>query len=234
MPFGIAVPARDRRHEERERRHEDEAEPDEARVAIDAVVATAEQKREAEDEQDVPDDASREGAADDLGQAPVDREQRDDKPRGFPERRVEEAADAGAGVVSRVLRRLADQPRERDERERGKDEELDVAEVEEEACGDRDRREAQQGPEDLSRHMARLQAMLRAVLFDWGDTLMQFEFDVELVEAGHRAGIAALGRDGDLDIEGMTEHFRKHYLPLFWVPGPLEAFGDPGVMAWIA
>ncbi len=73
-----------------------------------------------------------------------------------PERRVEEAADPGARVVRRVLRRLADQPRERDERERGEEEELDVAEVEEEVCGDRERREAQQGQEDLSRHAARL------------------------------------------------------------------------------
>ena len=63
--------------------------------------------------------------------------------------------------------------------------------------------------------------MLRAVLFDWGDTLMQFEFDLELVEAGHRAGIEALGRDGDLDTEALTAHFREHYLPLFWLPGTL-------------
>ncbi|MDX6424158.1 MAG: hypothetical protein QOI67_1629, partial [Gaiellaceae bacterium] len=31
--------------------------------------------------------------------------------------------------------------------------------------------------------------MLRAVLFDWGDTLMQFAYGPELVEAGHRAGL---------------------------------------------
>ena len=72
--------------------------------------------------------------------------------------------------------------------------------------------------------------MLRAVLFDWGDTLMQFEFDLELVEAGHRAGIAALGRDGDLDTEGMTAYFREHYLPLFWVPGTLEEIEYPGLI----
>ncbi|HLX32556.1 MAG TPA: HAD family hydrolase [Gaiellaceae bacterium] len=34
--------------------------------------------------------------------------------------------------------------------------------------------------------------MLEAVLFDWEDTLVHFEWDDELVEAGHRA---ALGRD---------------------------------------
>lgn len=34
--------------------------------------------------------------------------------------------------------------------------------------------------------------MIEAVLFDWGETLVHFEWDDELVEAGHRA---ALGRD---------------------------------------
>jgi HAD superfamily hydrolase (TIGR01549 family) len=72
--------------------------------------------------------------------------------------------------------------------------------------------------------------MLRAVLFDWGDTLMQFDFDPELVEAGHRAGIAALGRDGEPDTDGMTAHFREHYLPLFWVPGTLEEIEYPGLV----
>jgi putative hydrolase of the HAD superfamily len=72
--------------------------------------------------------------------------------------------------------------------------------------------------------------MLRAVLFDWGDTLMQFDFDPELVEAGHRAGIDALGRDGGLDTEEMTAYFREHYLPLFWVPGTLEEIEYPGLV----
>jgi HAD superfamily hydrolase (TIGR01549 family) len=72
--------------------------------------------------------------------------------------------------------------------------------------------------------------MLRAVLFDWGDTLMQFDFDPELVEAGHRAGIEALGRDGEPDADGMTAHFREHYLPLFWVPGTLEEIEYPGLV----
>jgi HAD superfamily hydrolase (TIGR01549 family) len=72
--------------------------------------------------------------------------------------------------------------------------------------------------------------MLRAVLFDWGDTLMQFDFDPELVEAGHRAGIEELGRDGEPDMDGMTAHFREHYLPLFWVPGTLEEIEYPGLV----
>lgn len=72
--------------------------------------------------------------------------------------------------------------------------------------------------------------MLRAVLFDWGDTLMQFEFDPDLVKAGHRAGIEALGRDGSLDVDGMTAHFTERYLPLFWVPGTLEEIEYPGLI----
>jgi HAD superfamily hydrolase (TIGR01509 family) len=72
--------------------------------------------------------------------------------------------------------------------------------------------------------------MLRAVLFDWGDTLMRFEFDPKLIEAGHRAGIAVLGRDGLLDTDAMTAHFREHYLQLFWIPGTLEEIEYPGLV----
>jgi putative hydrolase of the HAD superfamily len=72
--------------------------------------------------------------------------------------------------------------------------------------------------------------MLRAVLFDWGDTLMQFGYEPELVEAGHRAGLEALGRDGLPEIEGITAHFREHYEPLFWVHGALEEIEYPGLV----
>ena len=37
--------------------------------------------------------------------------------------------------------------------------------------------------------------MLDAVLFDWGDTLMRWSWDPALLDEGHRAGIAAIGRD---------------------------------------
>jgi putative hydrolase of the HAD superfamily len=72
--------------------------------------------------------------------------------------------------------------------------------------------------------------MLRAVLFDWGDTLMQFGYDPELVEAGHRAGLEALGRDGLPEVDLITAHFREHYEPLFWVPGTLEEIEYPGLV----
>jgi putative hydrolase of the HAD superfamily len=72
--------------------------------------------------------------------------------------------------------------------------------------------------------------MIRAVLFDWGDTLMQFAYDPELVEAGQKAGLEALGRDGLPEADAITAHFREHYEPLFWVPGTLEEIEYPGLV----
>ena len=73
-------------------------------------------------------------------------------------------------------------------------------------------------------------AALDAVLFDWGDTLMQFAYDPDLVAAGHRAGLEAIG-NGDLpDVERVTSHFREHYEPLFWVPGTVEEIEYPGLV----
>src|SRR5436309_2289027 len=73
-------------------------------------------------------------------------------------------------------------------------------------------------------------AVLDAVLFDWGDTLMQFAYDPDLVAAGHRAGLEAIG-NGDLpDVERVTAHFREHYEPLFWVPGTVEEIEYPGLV----
>jgi len=69
--------------------------------------------------------------------------------------------------------------------------------------------------------------VLEAVLFDWGDTLMQFAYSPELVSAGHRAGLAALGRDRLPEVEALTEHFRERYEPLFWVPGTIEEIEYP-------
>ena len=69
--------------------------------------------------------------------------------------------------------------------------------------------------------------MLEAVLFDWGDTLMQFAYSPELVSASHRAGLEAIGR-GDLpDVETVTARFREEYEPLFWAPGTIEEIEYP-------
>ena len=69
--------------------------------------------------------------------------------------------------------------------------------------------------------------MLEAVLFDWGDTLMEFAYSPDLVAAGHRAGLAAIGRDGLPEVDSLTEHFRERYEPLFWVPGTIEEIEYP-------
>jgi putative hydrolase of the HAD superfamily len=72
--------------------------------------------------------------------------------------------------------------------------------------------------------------MLDAVLFDWGDTLMQFAYSPDLVSAGHRAGLAAIGRDGLPQADEVTERFREEYEPLFWVPGTIEEIEYPGLV----
>jgi HAD superfamily hydrolase (TIGR01509 family) len=54
--------------------------------------------------------------------------------------------------------------------------------------------------------------VLRAVLFDWNNTLARFEWDDELLSEGHRAGLAAIGRGG---ADELTRRFREVEL----VPG---------------
>jgi putative hydrolase of the HAD superfamily len=69
--------------------------------------------------------------------------------------------------------------------------------------------------------------VLRAVLFDWGDTLFHFAYDEELLEAGWRAGLATLERD---DLPGPDETatvFRERYLPLLWLPGSVDEVEYP-------
>ena len=55
--------------------------------------------------------------------------------------------------------------------------------------------------------------MVDAVLFDWGHTLMDWVPEPELLEAGHRAGLEALGRDDLPELELVTARFRDTYLP---------------------
>jgi len=69
-----------------------------------------------------------------------------------------------------------------------------------------------------------------AVLFDWGDTLIRFVYDEALVEAGHRAGLAALERDDLPEVERVATHFRERYEPLFWAPGTVEELEYPGLV----
>jgi putative hydrolase of the HAD superfamily len=72
--------------------------------------------------------------------------------------------------------------------------------------------------------------VFEAVLFDWGDTLMQFEYDPALVEAGHRAGLEALARPDLPAVDALSKHFRERYEPLFWVPGTVEEIEYPGLV----
>jgi putative hydrolase of the HAD superfamily len=67
--------------------------------------------------------------------------------------------------------------------------------------------------------------VLEAVLFDWGDTLMRWEFAPELLTAGHVAGLAAIGRD---PLPEITNRFREAYLPKMWVEGLVEEIEYPG------
>jgi HAD superfamily hydrolase (TIGR01509 family) len=66
--------------------------------------------------------------------------------------------------------------------------------------------------------------MLRAVLFDWGDTLMRWAPEPDLLEAGHAAGFDALGRE---PVPAMTERFREAYLSTFFAPGVVEEVEYP-------
>src|SRR5438132_4173180 len=70
-------------------------------------------------------------------------------------------------------------------------------------------------------------SVLEAVLFDWGDTLMDFRYDEELMDAAFRAGLEALGRDDLAPPDDIRAHFRERYEPLFWVPGTIEEIEYP-------
>jgi putative hydrolase of the HAD superfamily len=57
--------------------------------------------------------------------------------------------------------------------------------------------------------------VLRAVLFDWGGTLMRDEWSDEIALEGHSAGLAALARDGLPDPATFTSYLREHEAELF-------------------
>jgi len=54
---------------------------------------------------------------------------------------------------------------------------------------------------------------------------MRWAFDVELLEAGHVAGLEAIGRPAD---PALTARFRDVYLPSFFEPGVVEEIEYPG------
>jgi HAD superfamily hydrolase (TIGR01549 family) len=62
--------------------------------------------------------------------------------------------------------------------------------------------------------------VFQAVLFDWGETLVHFEWDDELLAAGHAAGLEAIGRGEEA--EAFTERFRAERLPALFAEGAAE------------
>ena len=76
----------------------------------------------------------------------------------FPKLALRKPPMPGPGVLRRVLGRLADQPRERDEGDRGEHEERDVAGVRELVDEDRDGREEERRPEELPAHRPSLKS----------------------------------------------------------------------------
>jgi len=69
--------------------------------------------------------------------------------------------------------------------------------------------------------------VLQAILFDWGDTLMRWDWQPELLDAGHAAGLRAIGRE---PAPSVTQRFRDAYLPLLWAPGTLEEVEYPALV----
>jgi len=63
--------------------------------------------------------------------------------------------------------------------------------------------------------------VLRAVLFDWGNTLVRFAWDDELLAAGHRAGLAALGREEKAS--AFTARYVEELLPRLQEPDAPES-----------
>ena len=68
--------------------------------------------------------------------------------------------------------------------------------------------------------------MLDAVLFDYGDTLAQWGFDEELLHAGHRAGLAAIGREDVPEAEALSLLLQERWDELF-PAGALEEVEYP-------
>jgi putative hydrolase of the HAD superfamily len=64
--------------------------------------------------------------------------------------------------------------------------------------------------------------VLKAVLIDWGGTLMQDEWSDEIALEGHTAGLAAVARDGLPTGEVFTRYLSEHEAELFALTGDDE------------
>ena len=56
--------------------------------------------------------------------------------------------------------------------------------------------------------------MIRAVFFDWGNTLVAWEFDPELFVEGHVRGLAASSDAGAPSQQAFTDAYSRQLLPL--------------------
>jgi len=107
------------------------------------VAQPTEQERQPEHEQQVPEDRPGQRRLHDLDAVVEDQEDRDDQLGHVAERRVDQPADARPGVQGKLLRRAADQSRQRKDG-RGRGQEYRQVGATGDLERDRDRHEHQQ------------------------------------------------------------------------------------------
>ena len=149
MPLGSAGVAE---HDHRQHDHDrDRAEPElrEQRAPVDARAVRADDLRDAEDEQQVRDDASRRAsrARPAAGRSFTARSAMISS-GALPKLAFRNPPMPGPGVLRRMLGRLADQPGERDERSAREHEHQRLVGVRRVVDADRDGREGEERPED--------------------------------------------------------------------------------------
>src|SRR5437763_3738309 len=59
---------------------------------------------------------------------------------------------------------------------------------------------------------------------------MQWVWDESLLQAGHRAGLAAIGRGGLPQADAVAARFAEAYMPSLWLPGAVEEIEYPGLV----
>ena len=132
-----------------------------------------------------------------------------------------------------VLRRLPDQPRQWDQRQRGQDEERVLADVGPPVQGDDDRPQGQQGVEDPANHGAATlsSAACCAPCSSTGGTPSSTSPTTRSFwPPVGRPGWRTLEREGLPAPEETAAVFRERYLPLLFVPGAIEEIEYPGMI----
>jgi hypothetical protein len=114
------------RDEKQERRKTNRRKRDKSRRAVDRPPF-ADEKHEPQHEQEVAHHRTGKRRADDIRQAVREGDERNDQLRGIAEAGVQKAADSRPGVVRCLLGRLPDEPRERNQGERGEGKQRELA-----------------------------------------------------------------------------------------------------------